>query len=262
MLYLICCAVTCFACILGTICGMGGGIIIKPALDATGLMPVETITFLSGCTVISMSCWSVGKTLWKKESVLDMKNTPLLALAAAVGGLLGKQLYTLAAGLFAERDTAGGVQACLLFAATFATLLYTLNKEKLRGRQTGSLAAGFGIGLFLGMLGAFLGIGGGPFNVAALTYFFSMPTKKATQNSLLIVLLSQTASTLKTVLFDGLPGFDPGLLLGMILLGIVGSELGRRLNRRLNERQATRCLEGCMVLILGINVYNIVKYLC
>ena len=78
---------------------------------------------------------------------------------------------------------------------------------------------------------------------------------------MLIVLLSQGASTLKTVLFDGIPAFDPGLLAGMILLGIVGSELGRRINRRLNERQATRCLEGCMVLILCINMYNIVKYL-
>ena len=45
MVYLICYAVTCFACVLGTICGMGGGIIIKPVLDATGVMTVDTITF-------------------------------------------------------------------------------------------------------------------------------------------------------------------------------------------------------------------------
>ena len=71
MILIICCLVTFVACILGTICGMGGGIIIKPALDATGVMSVATVTFLSGCTVIAMTCWSVGKTLLKKESVIE-----------------------------------------------------------------------------------------------------------------------------------------------------------------------------------------------
>lgn len=56
MLYLICFLVTFAACVIGTICGMGGGIIIKPVLDAMGVMSVSTVTFLSGCTVIAMSC--------------------------------------------------------------------------------------------------------------------------------------------------------------------------------------------------------------
>ena len=65
MIYLICGLVAFAACILGTICGMGGGIIIKPVLDATGVLSVAAVTFLSGCTVIAMSCWSVGKALIK-----------------------------------------------------------------------------------------------------------------------------------------------------------------------------------------------------
>ena len=76
MIYLGCCAVAFAACILGTICGMGGGIIIKPVLDATGVMSVAAVNFLSGCTVIAMSCWRVGKTALKKESALDMHSTP------------------------------------------------------------------------------------------------------------------------------------------------------------------------------------------
>lgn len=57
ILWAICYLVTFAACVLGTICGMGGGIIIKPVLDAAGVMSVSTITFLSGVTVIAMSCW-------------------------------------------------------------------------------------------------------------------------------------------------------------------------------------------------------------
>lgn len=261
MIHLICYCITFFACILGTICGMGGGIIIKPVLDATGVMSVAAITFLSGCTVISMSCWSVGKNIVKKESVLELKTTSLLALGAAGGGLIGKQIYTLVASLFTDPNTAGGVQACLLLAATFATFLYTLKKDSIHARKINSSAVSILIGILLGILGSFLGIGGGPFNVAALYYFFSMPTKKATQNSLLIVLFSQLTSTMKTILLDGIPGVSLSILAGMILLGIIGSEAGRQINKRINNRQATFLLECAMVLIMCINLYNIIKFL-
>ncbi len=260
MILLLCCLITFCACLLGTICGMGGGIIIKPVLDAVGVMSVATIAFLSGCTVIAMSFWSVGKAFLKKESVIDLHMTPFLGLGAAVGGLLGRQLFVTVSSLFPDQNTAGGVQACLLFAATAATLLYTVNKDRLRSKQITSPFISIVIGLLLGMLGTFLGIGGGPFNVAALCFFFSMPTKRATQNSLFIVLLSQAASTLKIIFFDGLPDFSPMILAGMVLFGVIGSEIGRRVNKRIDNRQATVCLEGSMILILCINIYNILKF--
>ena len=47
-----------FACTVGAICGIGGGILIKPVLDATGVADVATINFLAGCTVLSMTLYS------------------------------------------------------------------------------------------------------------------------------------------------------------------------------------------------------------
>lgn len=260
-LFIICFLTTFFACSIGTICGMGGGIIIKPVLDATGVMSVSTITFMSGCTVIAMTCWSVGKTMLKKESVIDLKNTTYLAIGAAIGGLLGKQLYNMTAKLFANADTAGGVQAALLLIATLATFIYTINKNKITARKITSPIIAIIIGLFLGILGSFLGIGGGPFNVAVLYYFFSMNTKTATQNSLYIVLFSQVTSTLKTVCLDTIPSFDVFILIGMIIFGIAGSEFGRQINKKIDDRQATRLFEGAMLLIMCINIYNIIKFL-
>lgn len=254
--------VTFLSCIIGTICGMGGGIIVKPVLDATGVMSVSSITFLSGCTVIAMTCWSLGKTFLNKESVVELKTTTVLAIGAATGGLIGKQLFTMVASLFADRNTAGGVQAIILCLLTFATLIYTMNKDRLPSKQVTSKLVALILGLLLGVLGSFLGIGGGPFNVAVLCYFFSMPTKKATQNSLFIVLFCQVVSTLKTVVSPaGIPEISLWMLLGMMLFGIVGSEVGRRINKKIDNRQATKLLEAVMVLVMCINVYNIYIYL-
>ena len=55
--------VSILSCTVGSICGIGGGVIIKPVLDATGIMGVSSISFLSGCTVLAMSVVSVYKNL-------------------------------------------------------------------------------------------------------------------------------------------------------------------------------------------------------
>jgi len=40
-------------------CGIGGGVIIKPMLDSFDIYSVATISFLSSCTVLSMTTYSV-----------------------------------------------------------------------------------------------------------------------------------------------------------------------------------------------------------
>ena len=59
-------AILFFICIaastIGAIVGAGGGVIIKPAVDLLGLLPVSTVSFLSGCTVLAMSCSSLIRT--------------------------------------------------------------------------------------------------------------------------------------------------------------------------------------------------------
>ena len=48
-------------------------------------------------------------------------------------------------------------------------------------------------------LSAFLGIGGGPINLAILSFCFSMDSKTAALNSLYIILFSQAASFINTL---------------------------------------------------------------
>ena len=50
----------CFAAsVIGDLCGIGGGVLAKPLLDAVGVMLVSTVSFLSGLTVLSMAAISV-----------------------------------------------------------------------------------------------------------------------------------------------------------------------------------------------------------
>lgn len=58
MIFLIA-AIAFFASTIGAICGIGGGVIIKPVMDAFGVMDVSVINFLSGCTVLSMTCCGI-----------------------------------------------------------------------------------------------------------------------------------------------------------------------------------------------------------
>lgn len=117
-----------FASIAGVICGIGGGVIIKPVLDTFGWASAATISFLSGCTVLSMSCYSAGKSLLAKDSKVNMETGTPLAIGAAIGGVLGKQMFTAIKNASPVPDMVGGVQAGCLAIITFLTLVYTLNK--------------------------------------------------------------------------------------------------------------------------------------
>ena len=75
---------------IGAICGIGGGVIVKPVLDSMGIMSVETVSFLSGLMVMSMSVYSIGKTVLAKEVRFDARTGIMLSLGAVAGGLIGK----------------------------------------------------------------------------------------------------------------------------------------------------------------------------
>ena len=119
------------ASVVGAVCGIGGGVIIKPVLDLLHLESVSTISFLSGCTVLSMSCYSVIKSLLAGEKRVSLETGTPLALGAALGGLVGNQLFGLVRGLSDNPDRVGAVQAACLAVITVGTLLYTRNKARI-----------------------------------------------------------------------------------------------------------------------------------
>ena len=172
-----------FASVIGAICGIGGGVIIKPVLDAFQMMDVSTISFLSGCTVLSMTTYSVIKSKMSKTNSINSKTALPLALGAAVGGILGKWIFSLLTNTF-PISKVGAVQSICLMLITIGTLVYTIYKAKIKTYHVTSPVFSCIIGVVLGLLSSFLGIGGGPINLVILFFFFSMSTKEAAENSL------------------------------------------------------------------------------
>ena len=244
--------------IVGAICGIGGGVVIKPVLDMLQMGAPATINFLSGCTVLSMSLYSVSKALRSGDSKVEMSTGTPLALGAALGGVVGKEMFSAVKAFFDGSPMVGGVQAIALGIITLGTLLYTLNKSHIKTRTTSNKLICVVIGLLLGIMSSFLGIGGGPINLVVLGYFFSMDTKTAAANSLYIILFSQLASLIAT-LISGVPKFRILALILMVAGGIGGGIVGRKLNKKMDNRAVDKLFIGLMVLIVGICVYNAVR---
>ncbi len=250
-----------FACIVGSICGIGGGVIIKPVLDAFGLFSVSTISFMSGCIVLAMTTYSVVKSKLAKESVIEAGVSTWLGIGAAVGGLLGKQLFDMIKALFENANTVGSVQAASLFVVTLGTAIYTVNKDQVRSIRVRNPIGCVLIGLGLGLLSSFLGIGGGPINLMVLYYFFSMETKTAAQNSLYIIFFSQLASLLFTLISRNVPDFPVILFVCMVCCGILGGVVGRKINKKIDGKTVSKLFLILMVVIMCICCYNFFRYI-
>ncbi len=248
--------------VIGSICGIGGGVIIKPVLDAMNIMSVSAISFLSGCTVLAMAVVSVSRSVLGGRAKINLRTTPFLGLGAAAGGILGKMLFSAIRSAAGNEELVGLVQAVLLALVTVGTFVYMSrnNAGKIRTKRLKSPLVSLFIGFSLGVISSFLGIGGGPMNLAVLAFFFSMDPKEAATNSLCVILISQTASLGQTFLTGSIPTVAPLHLICMCLGGILGGLLGQQINRKLDNRHVSKLFDLLMVVVIGVCIYNICRF--
>ena len=264
MTYIIFFTVSILASIVGTICGVGGGVFTKPALDALNILPVNTITFLSTCTVIAMSAYNIiSEAKNKKQQLIDWNLTTFLAIGSASGGIVGKSIYSSIKNTFPNPEIVGGYQAIALFIAILLTLIYAINKEKVKGMKLSNPLSLIILGFILGTVASFVGIGGGQMNIAVLFLFLSMSTKAAAANSIYMILISQSASLIMTFISHNAPkeilSFDLGIwciLIGMIICGIVSGKIGKSIQKRLSDQKVDKLFNILCVIIMLLCVYN------
>ena len=248
-----------FATTIGGISGIGGGVIIKPILDSFSPIEISAISFLSGCTVLSMSVVSVLRA-GKGEEKVQLKLGSLLVIGAALGGIAGKFIFDWLQKTANNSQQVGIIQNSIMVILTVGVFIYVLNKDKIKTRHTENPIACIFIGLFLGLTGAFLGIGGGPINLVVLYYFFSMNTKTAAINSIFIILFSQSTSLVSTIVQGKIPTFDIFTLILMVVGGILGGFAGRYFTKKLTTAQINKLFSIVLIGITAISIYNIFKF--
>ncbi len=240
---------------IGAISGIGGGVIIKPVLDMSAGLSPDTLSFLSGCTVLSMSTFALINSR-KAPVKVELKRGTLLASGAVAGGIIGKVIFDMVKG--DSENFIGILQNSILAFLTIGVFLYVMNKEKIKGYDIHNPLFCILVGVFLGCTGAFLGIGGGPINLIVLYFFFSMNTKLAALTSIYIIFASQLSS-LVSVAVTGFPEFDPLSLTVMAFGGIIGAVVGRKLAVKLSDKATDKLFIFVLFAILIICIINIVR---
>lgn len=246
-----------FATLTGAVSGIGGGIIIKPVLDALTNLSPSHIGFLSSISVFFMALSAVFKYFIHKFPM--HKNMLLLGFGAALGGTLGTKIFNKLVYGIENDELVKAIQNAILFLLLIIILIY-MKKENRKQFCIKQKAAIFCIGGFSGILSSFLGIGGGPINVAILSFFFSMSFKNAAVNSIVLILFSQTAKLITLAVDDAIPDqIRAGVLFTVISAALLGGLCGSTILKSLSP-QKTRFAYYCVMLfIILICLFNIIS---
>lgn len=245
---------------VGSLTGMGGGVIIKPLMDLLHGFDVQTIGVLSSITVFSMAVVSIGKQIIAKTEIPYQTAIPL-AVGSVAGGMAGERLLQTIIRALQANSAVTVVQNVVLGLLILAVFLYMKNKDHIKGYELRGIPVSFLVGVFLGVCSSFLGIGGGPINVALIIFLFSVPTKTATICSLVTILFAQISKLSLVALGAGFGAYDLSIAPVMVAGAIAGGFIGASLNKKISEKAVEKAFNGVQLLVLAIAVFNILRNL-
>ncbi|NBJ71306.1 sulfite exporter TauE/SafE family protein [Roseburia sp. 1XD42-34] len=245
------------ACTAGAMAGLGGGIIIKPLLDMLGHYDLSTIGVLSSATVFSMSVVSLIKAR-SSNLEIDRGNSLFIAIGSIIGGFIGKGIFNHFVVNSGLSTIIGIFQSALLSGLLIIIYIFMKYNHKIKTYHVQKRFVILCVGLVLGLLSAFLGIGGGPLNVAILVFVFSMSTKSASVNSIFIIFFSQLSSLILVATSTGFAPYNLSMAWFMIPGGILGGIIGTNLVSKISNRWIERIFNGTLLMIILITLYNIV----
>ena len=246
-----------FACVVGAMTGMGGGVFIKPILDMIGQFDVSSANMLSSLTVFCMAVVSVARQCRSKERPTASAAVSL-AVGAVAGGGLGSGLFS----LLAARADPGAVkltQNAVLALLVVLIFVYMREKDKIRSPEWTGIVPSALVGLVLGVISSFLGIGGGPLNVCLIVLCFGYSTKKAALSSLIIILFSQAAKIGPALAAGELAGYDLRALPFMAVGAVAGGLAGSAVSCRISEKTADKLFAAAQALVFAICIVNILR---
>ncbi|AJZ75194.1 sulfite exporter TauE/SafE family protein [Candidatus Nitrosotenuis cloacae] len=228
--------------VIGSIIGLGGGIVVVPVLTFLGVPH----TISSSSSLFAAFSNSVASTVsYSKQKRVDYKTGLRLGLMSIPGTILGAVISAQATpDLFK-----------ILFAVVLIASCYYLFIKKNLDTKQGNLSkkmlvASSVISFFAGILSSFFGIGGGIIFVPLMMIGLGLLVKNATATSQLILMFS-SASGMITHTLLGHADFEYALLLS--IGAFAGGLLGARLSLEIKENRL-RLLIVAVILIAAIKL--------
>ena len=243
---------------VGALTGMGGGVIIKPLMDVLGDYDVQTIGVVSSITVFTMAAVSILKQL-KAKTLIPFKTAIPLSVGSIIGGFVGQKVLDFIIDKLNANSIATVVQNIVLVILILGVIIYMKNKHRIKSKKFNGIPVCLVVGVFLGFCSSFLGIGGGPINVALIIYLFSFDTKTATVCSIVTILFAQISKLATTAIVTGFAEFDLSVAPLMAIGAVMGGFIGASLNKKCCEKTVEKAFNGVQLFVLMIAIFNIVR---
>jgi hypothetical protein len=247
--------------LVGSLTGLGGGVVIVPLLTlAFGV----DIRYAIGASLVSVIATSSGAAIaYVREGFTNIRVAMLLEVATTVGASLGALVAT----------AISSHVIAVIFGLVLLSSVYPSGRTRapsregepdrlatrlrLHGRyparegdqryQVRSVPLGFGLMGIAGALSGLLGIGSGAMKVLAMDQAMHLPFKVSTTTSNFMIGVTAAASA---GIYLNRGYLDPGLAMPVMLGALLGALAGTRLLGRARSR-ALRLLFGAVILGLG-----------
>ena len=243
--------VSVIAGVLGSILGLGGGIIIIPALT---LMFQVDIKYAIGASIIAVIATSSGAAVaYIKDKVTNIRIGMFLEIATTVGAITGAFI-----GGFLNPKYLFIIFSILMFYSTFMMIKKSgaelpqnviqdplADKLNLHGEyydkalkqdvkyNVSGVKSGFGVMYVAGIMSGLLGIGSGSFKVMAMDVFMKLPMKVSSSTSNFMIGVTAAASAgVYLVRGDIRPDIAGPVALGVL----VGATLGAKIMQYLKSK--------------------------
>jgi len=250
---------------LGSLTGLGGGVVIVPLL--TLVFKVD-IRYAIGASLVSVIATSSGAAAaYVKEGFTNIRIGMFLEIATTVGALIGAFLVLRLAtpmiavifGLVllysaylsshtrsenAVIDKSDSLAVRLRMEGVYPTL------QGIKPYSVGSVPVGFSLMFVAGIVSGLLGIGSGAIKVLAMDRAMRLPFKVSTATSNFMIGVTAAASA---GIYLNKGYIDPGLTMPVMLGVLFGSSLGAR-HLFSAETKKLRILFSIVILVLAIEM--------
>ena len=237
--------------IFGSILGLGGGIIITPAL--TLLFGID-IRYAIGASIISVIATSSGAAIsYVRDKITNMRIGMFLEIATTIGAITGAFI----SGLI-DPNHLYVIFGVLLLYSAFAMLkkkneelpeivtAHSISKKlRLNGEyhdkalskdityNVAGVYGGFGMMYVAGVISGLLGIGSGLFKVMAMDLFMKLPLKVSSATSNFMIGVTAAASAGVYLLRGDIdPKIAAPVALGVLMGAIIGAKIMENLKSK------------------------------